>query len=176
MLITFDYNTLRYARRMERQRGFTYIGLLILIAIMGILLAVTGDVWYVAQKREKEQELLFVGNQFRRAIIQFYNQSPPQTNQYATRLEDLLKDPRYPSTRRYLRKIYPDPITGKTQWGLVKGLSGEIYGVRSLSKEEPMKKSNFSLADASFEGKKTYAEWVFIHPQMQGQLTTQKRP
>lgn len=176
MMATFDYNKSHYANRMKRVGGFTYIGLLILIAIMGILLAVTGEVWHMVQKREKEQELLFVGNQFRRAIDQFYQQSPPQSRQYATSLEELMKDPRYPGTRRYLRKIYPDPITGETKWGLVKGLSGEIYGVHSLSQEGPLQRHNFSLANVTFDGKKTYAEWAFMHSSMQAPPITPNRP
>jgi Type II secretory pathway, pseudopilin PulG len=172
-MLTFDISHyLPYINgREKRQRGFTYIGLLILIATMGVMLALTGDVWHVAQKREKELELLFVGDQYRRAIDQFYENSPPQARRYATRLEELLKDPRQPGTQRYLRKIYPDPITGTTQWGLVKGPAGEIYGVHSLSEEEPLKKGNFSLANANFEGKKMYSDWVFIHAPGQVRIT-----
>lgn len=145
------------------QGGFTYLGLLALIAIMGTLLATAGEVWQQAQQREKEQELLFVGHQFRRAIARYYEHAPDPSHRYPMSLEALLKDPRYPATQRYLRRIYADPVRGGTEWGLLKGPGGEIYGVYSLSGEEPVKKSNFSKADKEFEGKTKYSEWVFAH-------------
>ena len=46
--------------------GFTYIGLLIAILVLGIGLAVVGTVSHTLQLRDKERELLFVGDQFRR--------------------------------------------------------------------------------------------------------------
>lgn len=146
-----------------RQAGFTYLGLMILVAVMGVFLALAGEAWQVAVKREKESELLFIGNEFRQALIQFYERSPPQRIRYPMSLDDLLKDPRAPGTQRYLRKIYADPITGSTAWGLIKGQNGEIFGVHSLSADEPLKKGNFAQADKAFEGKTKYADWVFIH-------------
>lgn len=143
--------------------GFTYITLLAIIAIMGIVLGTVGEVWHMALKREKEQELLFVGDQYRRAIGLYYEHSPAPGSRYPAHLEDLLMDPRYPSTQRYLRKIYPDPVSGSDNWGLVKGPEGEIFGVYSPSEEEPMKKSNFSLVDRNFEGRTKYMDWVFMH-------------
>jgi hypothetical protein len=77
-------------------------------------------------------------------------------------LEDLLKDPGFPGVRRYLRKIYRDPITGRAEWGLVKPDGNSIVGVYSLSDAEPLKQSGFSLADQGFEAKKKYSEWVFV--------------
>jgi type II secretory pathway pseudopilin PulG len=145
------------------QGGFTYLGLLALVAVMGMLLAAAGEVWHTSQQREKERELLFVGHQFRRAIAQYYERAPNPSQRYPQSLEALLKDPRFPATQRYLRRIYADPVGGSTEWGLVKGPGGEIYGVHSLSEEEPVKKSNFSVADKSFEGKTKYSEWVFVH-------------
>ncbi len=133
------------------------------IFVLGIALAAAGEVWHLAVKREKEQELLFVGNQFRQAIKGYYEHTPPQAQRYPARLEDLLKDPRYPLVQRYLRKIYADPVQGGAEWGLVKGAGGEIMGVHSLSKDEPVKKGNFSSADRSFENKMTYSDWVFMY-------------
>jgi type II secretory pathway pseudopilin PulG len=129
-----------------------------------MLLAV-GEVWHIAQKREKEVELLFVGNQFRKAIESYYANTPATNKQqtYPTSLEDLLKDPRYPSTQRYLRKIYIDPMSNNTEWGVVKNPNGGIFGVYSQSDEEPIKQSNFLLANMGFEGKTKYSEWVFMY-------------
>ena len=149
--------------RKDRAGGFAYLGLLAMMAIMGGALLATVEVWHTAQQREKERELLFVGNQFRRAIAQYYEHATDPSRRYPMSLEDLLKDPRHPAIQRYLRRIYADPVGGGGEWGLVKGSAGEIYGVYSLSEQEPLKKSSFSLADKDFEGKTKYAEWVFIH-------------
>lgn len=143
-------------------RGFSYIGLLILVAVMGIGLAAAGEIWHTAQQREKEQELLFVGGQFRRAIQQFYANTPAKARRYPLHLEELLQDPRHPGVRRYLRRIYRDPMTGKAEWGLLTGPAGEIIGVYSLSDDEPLKQANFRLAEKDFEGKVKYSEWVFM--------------
>jgi hypothetical protein len=41
--------------------------------------------------------------------------------------------------QRYLRRIYRDPMTSKTEWGLVQSVDGRIMGVHSLSKDKPLK-------------------------------------
>jgi len=140
-------------------RGFTYMAVLFLAAIMAGGLALTGDVWHTSTMREKEAELLFVGNQYRRAIQRYYLTGPQR--QYPRSLEDLLKDPRQPATVRYLRKLYPDPITGN-EWVLVKAPDGGILGVHSASEEKPFKTGNFKLRDRSFDGVGKYSDWKFI--------------
>lgn len=145
-----------------RQSGFGYIGVLILVAMMSVAMAAAGEIWYTAQKREKEQELLFVGAQFRRAIELFHANTPGKARRHPLQLEELLLDPRHPGIRRYLRKIYPDPMTGKPEWGLVTGPNGEIVGVYSLSEEEPLKKARFRVTERDFEGKTKYSDWVFM--------------
>jgi type II secretory pathway pseudopilin PulG len=157
--------TFRAAARLadlRRQRGFTYVGVLVLVALMGIALAAAGQVWHTFQKREKERELLFIGQQFRLALNRYARHTPGPARRAPLRLEELVQDPRYPGTHRYLRKIYVDPVTGDTEWGLITGPGGEIYGVHSLSREEPLKKSGFALADRNFEGAMKYSDWVFM--------------
>jgi type II secretory pathway pseudopilin PulG len=126
------------------------------------MLAGAGEIWHTVQKREKERELLFVGHQFSQALDGYYNQTPGRAPRYPMQLADLLKDPRAAATVRHLRRIYPDPITGTAEWGLVKGPAGEIMGVYSLSDEAPIKTGNFALADREFEGKTRYSDWVFM--------------
>jgi len=168
----------RSIRRMRpgRAGGFTYIGLLIVVVIMGIVVVSVGEVWHMVQRREKEKELLFVGNQFRWAIDGYYQHTAGQQLRYPVRLEELLKDPRQPSTQRYLRKIFRDPVSGSEKWGLIRGPHGEIYGVHSLSEEEPIKKANFSLADKNFEGKTKYSDWIFMHVPGQRRTSLSQRP
>lgn len=143
--------------------GFTYIGLLIFIALMGIALAGTGMVWHTQVRREKERELLFVGDQFRRAIGQYYERSPGGDKRFPQSLNDLLLDKRYVATQRYLRRVYPDPITGKAEWGFVKGPEDRIVGVYSLSEDAPFKRAGFPANYEDFEGKEHYRDWRFIY-------------
>jgi type II secretory pathway pseudopilin PulG len=139
--------------------GFTYLALLFAVAVMGLALAGAGQVWQTAAKREKERELLFIGNQFREAIGRYYEASPG-VKQYPVKLEDLVEDKRFPKSKRHLRKIYVDPMTASKDWGLVVQ-QGRITGVHSRSTERPLKTGNFSKADAAFEGSETYAAWRF---------------
>jgi type II secretory pathway pseudopilin PulG len=147
---------------MKTSGGFTYLALLITLAILGVSLAASVEEWLMVQRREKEKQLLFVGGEFRRAIASYANKSGNPLSRYPFSLEDLLKDPRYPVTQRHLRKIYTDPITGTTDWGLIKGPSGEIYGVYSRSDEAPLKTANFDPANRQFEGREKYSEWIFM--------------
>jgi type II secretory pathway pseudopilin PulG len=145
------------------QAGFTYIGLLIIIAIMGVTLAGIGTVWHTSQQRFREKQLLFIGNQYSKAITAFYQNSPGEVKQYPKKLEDLLQDNRYPTTERYLRKLFADPITDSDKWGLIKTADGSIAGVYSLSEAEPIKKDNFPKAFAKFVNKMHYSEWKFTN-------------
>ncbi len=143
-------------------RGFTYIGLLIAIALMGIALAGTGVVWHSESRRLKERELLFVGEQYRRAIGSYYERSPG-VKKFPRSVDELLRDPRYPDVQRHLRRAYADPITGSGEWGLVAGPDGGITGIFSLSEEPPIRQVNFPAALAGFENRKRYSEWQFIY-------------
>ena len=64
----------------------------------------------------------------------------------------------------YLRKVYPDPMTGSTEWGLIPAPGGQgIMGVYSLSEAAPIKTGNFSMAYEVFHGSSRYSEWQFFY-------------
>lgn len=147
---------------MRRNLGFTYLTVLFIVAILLGGLAMVGEMWETVAKRDKESELLFVGNEYRKAIARYYESTPGVAKGYPRTLEDLLKDSRMPSTQRYLRRLYRDPF-GSTEWGIVKAPDGGIAGVYSLSEEKPLKTGNFKLRDAGFEGAQRYADWKFIY-------------
>jgi len=138
--------------------GFTYIGLLLLVALMGVGLAVIGQSWYANVQREKEADLLFIGEQFKRAIKLYYDGTPGGDKRLPKTLEDLVRDTRYPVVRRYLRKIYTDPMRGKAEWGLV-SLKDGIVGVYSLSNDVVPFKMRSTTAKASNKG---YSDWKFV--------------
>lgn len=145
------------------QGGFTYLGVLFAIALMGTLFAITGESWQTASQRDKERELLFIGDEFRDAIGLYYNRTPGNAKRFPRSLEELLKDPRYLTTQRYLRKIYTDPMTAGQEWGLVKAADGGIAGVFSLSERAPIKVDRFSEENAGFEAAQKYSDWKFVY-------------
>lgn len=147
----------------RRQTGFTLLALLFLIAGLGIGLAALGTLWHTAAQREKERELLFAGDQYRRAIESFRTIPLPegQAPRLPRSLNELLLDTRFNHTVRHLRRPYPDPMTGKPEWGLVTDAQGGIAGVHSLAEGEPFKKGLFPPRYAEFENKPGYRDWVF---------------
>lgn len=151
------------SRPAARHAGFTYIGLLLLIAFMGMSLAATGVVWSKVQQRQKERQLLFAGNQFREAIGRYYLNTPGTVKEYPQKIEDLLADPRQLTKQRYLRKVYRDPMTGEADWELLKAPSGRIIGVHSRASGRPIKQGNFRYRDRGLAGKNQYSEWWFVY-------------
>lgn len=141
--------------------GFTYLGLMFAIAIAGIALAGTGVVWQMESRREKEKQLLFVGEEYRRAINSYYEKSPGGDKQYPQKLEDLLLDTRSPNIVRHLRRLYPEPMMADGRWELIRQ-QGRIFGVASRSLEVPIKLSGFSPEQEEFEGAADYSEWRFL--------------
>ena len=159
------------------QRGLTYVALLIAIAMFGAGLAMAGALWSTDAKREREVELLFVGDQFRRAITAYHDEAPAgQPNRFPAKLEDLLQDRRWPTTRRHLRKIFVDPMTGNREWSLVRAPDNTIIGVHSVSEAEPLKRAGFAEEYTNFETAKTYREWQFVFSQPKGKTGGARNP
>ena len=145
------------------QRGFTYLGVLLVVALMGFGLAAFGELYSHAAQREKERELLFVGEQFRNAIASYYNKSPGM-KVYPRKLDDLVEDKRFPMPQHHLRRVYNDPMTGKADWALVEVPGGAGFmGVHSVSEETPIKSGNFSVKNAAFDDAENYTKWMFTY-------------
>jgi type II secretory pathway pseudopilin PulG len=145
-----------------RQLGFSYLGVLFAIAIMGAWLGAVGQVWHTVNQRDKESQMLWSGNEIRKAISSYYERTPGNLKRYPLRMEDLLKDNRFLVAQRHLRKVYPDPMTAAGEWEMLKLPSGEIYGIASKSLDAPLKKENFPPEYKEFSGKEHYSQWVFI--------------
>ena len=145
-----------------RQSGFTYIGILIAVAIISALATASLSVGVALQQREREAELLAIGREYRAALQSYADATPAGLPTNPESLEDLLKDPRYPSVRRHLRRIYLDPLTGDTGWGLVRGSDGRISGIHSRSTALTLRRTDFPPGLEAFEKAESYDEWVFI--------------
>lgn len=141
-------------------RGFSYIGVLLLLAGFSIALAATGELWSTLSQREREAELLAVGQAYQKAIQSYHAASRPGTRPLPTKLEDLLEDRRQGALRRHLRKLYADPITASSDWGLIKSPDGSISGVYSRSTDRP-RRTAFDAPYEAFAKAETYADWRF---------------
>ena len=164
-------------RVLRSKGGFTYIGALVMVMIVGIMATRAAVVWSTALKREKEEELISRGTQIRDALRKWYKvqvvngQRVPAANNNAQPeppgppdLKSLLKDPNTAGTTRYLRPYcLLDPITGK-EWDEIRE-EGKLVGVKSVSEEEPIKQGNFpfDLHPQDFEKKQKYSEWIFVY-------------
>jgi len=146
------------------QAGFSYLWVLLLVALLGLGLTLAVEIDSTIAQRDKEKALLVIGRQFRTAIGRYYEaQLSGGKHDYPATLDDLLKDNRVAGVKRHLRKIFVDPMTGKPEWGLVQ-LSGRIVGVHSLSDKTPIKQAGFEAEDSGLRGKQKYSEWVFVYP------------
>ncbi|MDP5239624.1 type II secretion system protein [Uliginosibacterium sp. 31-16] len=145
--------------------GFSYVGLLIVIAIISLAATTTVQLGAIAHRRQAEEELLFIGLQYKRAIRSYFEAAPPGAPAAApNQLEDLIRDPRFPGVRRHLRQLYPDPLTGKLDWVLIRAPDGKgLLGVHSRSKESPIRIDNFPDEFFHFKGKHRYSDWVFVY-------------
>jgi type II secretory pathway pseudopilin PulG len=144
-------------------RGFTYIGLLVILVIIGISLGAAGKYWQNVMLREKEEELLFRGDQYKQAIERYYYAIPGRP-QYPRGIDDLLRDNRTPEGKRHLRRKYTDPMTGG-DFVVIENVDASgrhIIGVRSSSDKTPLKQSNFPDAYQDFAGKDKYSDWQFV--------------
>src|SRR4029077_362346 len=88
--------------RPQRDAGYAMAGIIIGIAVMAIVMTAAMPVWKHQAQREKEEELVFRGEQYVHAIGLFQrkyaNAFPPSS---ALLVET-----------KFLRKKYKDPITG----------------------------------------------------------------
>ena len=143
----------------QRQSGFTYLGLLAAVVILGLVLTMASRVWSFSAQRDKEVELLHIGAEYRLAIARFYAVG----SRYPSTLQDLLTDNRFPVPRRHLRQLYRDPFTGDTDWTLIMDPTNSvIMGVASKSKLVPIKRKGFGELDVGFDDKDCYSDWKFV--------------
>lgn len=146
--------------RVRRQQGMTWLWALLVVAGIGWGLAAVAEVWMTHAARERERELLFVGDQFRRAIASYYESTPQPMKQFPRTLGDLVEDRRFPIPRRHLRRIYADPISGSRDWGLVLTADRTIMGVYSKGRGTPFRVRLPETVTLEGDG---YARWRFIH-------------
>lgn len=114
---------------MGRQRGFTYLGVLLAIAMLGIALTAASEVWVTVAKRQRMEQLEWVGQQYVQAIGSYYEGSPGM-KAYPRTLHDLIEDRRFIFVRRHLRQVYVNPFAGTADWESIGAVDGGVRGLR----------------------------------------------
>lgn len=138
------------------QRGTILLTLLLLVVLTGLAAGIAGQALKDFMQREREEELLWRGLQYRKALAGYAQ----GRGGYPARLEDLLRDPRSPATVRHIRRLYPEPMSGG-DWQLTRDPANRITGVFSDSDLAPFKQENFPTEIKDFQGKTSYREWLF---------------
>src|SRR5262249_11243832 len=111
----------------SEERGFALLVVFLMAAAIALMLYVQMPRVAFESERDKEQLLIDRGEQFKRAI-QLYIIA---NKRYPARLEDLENT----NDKRYLRKRYIDPYTGKNEWRLVH--TNGMYLTDSLVQKPP---------------------------------------
>ena len=143
------------------RHGVALLGLLVLLALGGMASLRYGEGAAAARQHEQESRLLWVGNQYRRAIESYYFATPGPAKHLPVRLENLLRDDRFPQPVRHLRKLYPDPLAPDTPWGLLKRGS-QIVGIYSQAEGTPFRSVDLGPGLESMQGAGSYADWRFM--------------
>jgi type II secretory pathway pseudopilin PulG len=115
---------------MRRQGGFTYLGVLLAIALLGIGLAAASEVWSTTARRQRMEQLDWVGQQYVQAIGSYYESTPGRVKAYPRDLKDLVEDRRFAFVRRHLRQVYVNPLSGVADWQVITAPDGGVRGVR----------------------------------------------
>ncbi|GAA7764127.1 hypothetical protein HpMS107_33130 [Helicobacter pylori] len=104
------------------RRGFTLIEIVVVMAILGLLLTIALPRYLHAIDRGKEQVQRQNLAVMRDAIDKFYGDN----GRYPETLDELV-------TRRYLRNVPDDPVSGSRDWVVVASPDGEKPGVYDLA-------------------------------------------
>lgn len=103
------------------QAGYALIVILLMAALVLITLSLGVQPMFTQVQREKEEELIFRGGQYRTAIARFYK----KFGRFPTKIEELLST----NDRGFLRRPFPDPMTREGKWRLIRvGPGGEFIG------------------------------------------------
>lgn len=152
-----------HCRRTPHQHGFTLLA--VIAAMLLLALASNSVLTYVSQQalREREAELLRVGQLYAQAIGSYYEASPGSVKRWPRTLEDLVEDQRFVGIKRHLRQLYADPMTRTTNWGLVNASDGGLTGVYSRSEAQPIRNAAIALGALTLSPARRYADWQFVY-------------
>ena len=148
--------------RLANQRGVTYLLLMFAIVLIGITTTTAAKQWKSMVQRSLEADLLAKGIEIQNALTLYAatrkagRVMPGEV--YPQSLAELTRLP-----KPFLRKVYADPMT-HGDWEYLRAPTGGIMGVRSKSRATPFKRHEFPQVVRHFEGRSSYYDWVFQHP------------
>jgi type II secretory pathway pseudopilin PulG len=118
--------------RRAQDAGFTYLGVLLAIALIGVGLTGASEIWGKRAARERLARMDAIGAEYVSAIAA-YRQGTPGivVNSFPRSFGSLIQDSRFLTVRRYLRREYPNPFTGRADWEIVPAPDGGILGIRA---------------------------------------------
>jgi len=141
-------------------RGLVLLALLIMLVLVGVGALGAAEVWSITLKREREAELLFIGDQYRRAILSYWKMSPGRRG-YPPSIDVLLTDNRFPTPVHHLRRLYRDPMTDTGEFEPITQANA-LIGIHSVSTDAPIKHANFAQPYKQFESAESYDQWKFV--------------
>lgn len=108
--------------RKRAQAGYALMTILLLAALVLILLSAEVPRILTQGQRAREEELIFRGEQYRRGLGLYFR----KYGRFPLKLEELVE----PKNKvRFLRQLYPDPMTADGQWRVIRvGPLGELVG------------------------------------------------
>jgi len=146
----------------HNERGVTYLFLMFAIVLIGLSTTVAAKQWKAMVQRELEADLLSKGIEIQSALALYSatlkagRVTPAEV--YPQSLAELTRLP-----KPFLRKAYADPMS-HGDWEYVRSPTGGIMGVRSKSRGTPFKKHDFPQVVRHLEGRASYHDWIFQHP------------
>jgi type II secretory pathway pseudopilin PulG len=127
----------------SKEAGYTLAVVMVFTSVLLVTLSGALINWQKAIQREREEELIYRGKQFMRAV-ELWQRKFPGT--YPTTIDALLST----NNTRFLRKKWKDPITNSDEWRLLKVNSdGSISGLTVLPGSGPLGPSNFGGSSSS---------------------------
>jgi type II secretory pathway pseudopilin PulG len=145
----------------HRQAGFAWLFVLFLLAAASAAGAAVAQRWADQSSREKERQLLRIGDAYAQALAAYRASSPGSDKRFPQSLEQLVDDHRFVGTRRHLRKLYADPVTGQADWVLLRDARGDIAGLHSKSDKQPWARVAMKLEFTDLGAAERYADWIF---------------
>ena len=131
-------------RRKFADRGYAFLILMMALTILLISLTTALPDIYTANQREREEELIFRGNEYARAIMLYRR----QFNRFPSTVDDLVKKT---NGYRFLRHAYKDPMTKSGKWRFIHASAGgavlDSKTLPSAQPTNPLKNSNSGKED-----------------------------
>jgi type II secretory pathway pseudopilin PulG len=132
----------------KSEAGYALIVILLFLALVLIALSAAVPNVLMQGQREKEEELLFRGQQYQTAIGRYYR----KFGRFPMKMKDLLET----NDLAFLRREYPDPMTKDGKWRLIRvGPAGQLIG--SVHERKPQQGSGTGPGTGPSAGEKEEA-------------------